>query len=230
VDPRAVQPFPILNPETGRVEKPEIPGRRTFWRDIAVLALPAEGVVPRDRVLDLSAKLAPDGTLEWDAPAGEWIVYRFGHTTLGAMIQPAQWKATGLECDKMSLEAVTFHMEHIIGELRRHVGDLFGTGFTHVHFDSYEAGMPSWTPKMREEFRSRRGYDATPFLAVFADRLVESEEASAKFRHGLANAARCRPRLPLRALRGSLAAGRDPAPRPLGHDGVLDQRRALQSL
>ncbi len=176
VDPRAVQPFPVFNPNTGQVEKPEIPERKTFYRDIAVLALPASGVVPKDQVIDLTGKR------EWNAPAGKWIIYRFGHTTMGTLIQPAQWKATGFECDKMSAEAVTFHMNHVIREIRTHLGDLIGTGFTHVHFDSYEAGTPSWTPRMREEFAQRRGYDLTPFLATFAGRIVGSDAETKKFR------------------------------------------------
>lgn len=175
VDPRAVQPFPVFNPNTGKVEKPEIPERKTFYRDIAVLALPATGVVAKAQVIDLTGKQ------EWDAPAGNWIVYRFGHTTMGTLIQPAQWKATGFECDKMSVEAVTFHLNHVIGEIQKHLGDLIGTGFTHVHFDSYEAGTPGWTPKMRGEFARRRGYDMTPFLATFAGRVIGSEAETKKF-------------------------------------------------
>ncbi len=182
VDPRAVQPFPVFNPETGKVEKPEIPARKTFYRDVAVLALPAAGVVAKAQVIDLSAHLSAAGQLDWEAPPGQWTVYRFGHTTMGTLIQPAQWQATGFECDKMSLEAVTTHMSHLIGEIQRHLGDLIGTGFTHVHFDSYEAGTPSWTPRMRDEFQTRRGYDLTPFLATFAGRTIGSEPDTAKFK------------------------------------------------
>ena len=115
-------------------------------------------------------------------PAGDWIVYRFGHTTMGTLIQPAQWKATGFECDKMSAEAVTAHMNHVIGETKRHLGKLVGDGFTFVHLDSYEAGKPSWTPKMREEFSARRGYDMTPYLATFAKRTIGSSQETAKFK------------------------------------------------
>ncbi len=186
VDPRAVQPFPVFTPATGLVEKPEIAARKTFYRDIAVLAVPAEGRVARDQVIDLTARMAASGMLECKLPAGQWLVYRFGHTTMGTLIQPAQWKATGLECDKMNEEAVRFHMNHVIGEIRKHLGDLIGTGFTHVHFDSYEAGTPSWTPRMRTEFARRRGYDMTPFLPTFAGRTVGSELETAKFRGDLA--------------------------------------------
>ncbi|MGC8641715.1 MAG: glycosyl hydrolase [Isosphaeraceae bacterium] len=182
VDPRAVMPFPVFNPRTGLVEKPAIPARKTFYRDIVVLALPAEGVAKRDQIIDLSAQMAADGKLDCTLPAGQWTIYRFGHTTMGTLIQPAQWKATGLECDKMNPDAVTFHMNHVIGEIQKHLGDLIGTGFTHVHFDSYEAGTPSWTPRMREEFAGRRGYGLTPFLATFAGRTVGSAEETARFR------------------------------------------------
>ena len=181
VDPRANQYYPVYNPLTGLVENPVIEARKTFYKDIAVLALPAEGIVPVSQVLDLSDRMRPDGTLDWQAPAGNWIVYRFGHTTRGTLIQPAQWKATGLECDKMNPEAVRFHMNHVIGEIKKHLGDLIGTGFTHVHFDSYEAGNPTWTPNMKMEFASRRGYNCTPWLASFAGRIINSREDSVRF-------------------------------------------------
>jgi hypothetical protein len=180
-DLRAQQPFPVWNPTNGKLEKPEVPARREFYRDIAVLALPASGVVSRENVLDVTSKLSADGWLDWNAPPGEWIVYRFGHTTMGAMLQPCQWAAIGLECDKMSRAAVEFHLDHIIGEARRHLGDLVGNGFNYYHFDSYEAGTPGWTPRMYEEFQSRRGYSLTPFLPTLAKRVIGSEAEAKKF-------------------------------------------------
>jgi hypothetical protein len=70
VDPRGNMKFPVFNPETGKVEKPEIPARRTFYRDIAVLALPATGIAGMDQVKDLTGKS------EWEVPAGQWTIYR----------------------------------------------------------------------------------------------------------------------------------------------------------
>lgn len=181
VNPRGKSPFPMYNPETGLVEKPNVAARNSYYEDIALLALPANGIVPKERVIDLSAKMQPNGQLEWDAPAGEWIIYRFGHTTSGTLMQPAQWKATGLECDKMSEKAVAFHLDHVVGEIKKHIGEYVGNSFTHIHFDSYEAGEPNWTPKMRTEFSSRRGYDLLPYLASFAKRTVGSKQDSLKF-------------------------------------------------
>lgn len=181
VNPRANMMWPVYNPATNLVEKPVIEARKTYYKDIAVLAAPSTGVIAKDSIIDLTDKMQPDGQLNWTVPHGEWTIYRFGHTTMGAFIQPAQWKATGLECDKMSEEAVSFHIDHVISEIQKHLGDLIGNGFTHVHFDSYEAGVPTWTPKMRQEFLSRRGYDLLPYLLSFAGRNVGGQEDSLRF-------------------------------------------------
>ena len=61
VDPHANMPFPIYNADNNRVEKPEIPARKTYYRDIAVLALPATGVIPKDKVVDLTNRTAGHG-------------------------------------------------------------------------------------------------------------------------------------------------------------------------
>jgi hypothetical protein len=182
VDPRADMPFPVYNPDTGVVEKPEIPSRRTYYNDIAVLALPADGVVGENQVIDLTSKMGAQGTLVWDVPEGTWVVYRFGYTTKGAILQPAQWEARGLECDKLNPEAVAYHLDHVLGEIKSHLGDLIGHGFTHLHFDSYEAGAQTWTPRMRVEFNLRRGYDIIPWLPVLAGRTIGSEARTEKFR------------------------------------------------
>jgi hypothetical protein len=180
-------PYPIFNGETGLVEIPEVAARKTYYKDIAVLAVPSADKVAIGDVIDLTDKMQTDGKLDWDAPSGNWVIYRFGHTTSGTYIQPAQWEATGLECDKMNVEAVSFHIDHIISEIQKHLGDLIGTGFTHVHFDSYEAGTPTWTPKMREEFLKRRGYDLTPLLPIFAGASIGSRDDLRKFRNDFRN-------------------------------------------
>jgi len=92
---------------------------------------------------------------------------RVAHIPMGAFVQPTDWDSFGLECDKMSSEAVAFHMDHVIAEFKRHLGDdLPAAGLRHVLLDSYEAGEPTWTPKMREEFQARRGYDPLEFLPI----------------------------------------------------------------
>lgn len=90
-----------------------------------------------------------------------------GHVPMGSFIQPADWDSFGLECDKMNPEAVSFHLDHVIAEWKKHLGaDLRAAGLRHVLLDSYEAGTPTWTPRMREEFKARRGYDCLDFLPI----------------------------------------------------------------
>jgi len=176
----ADEAFPVYSPN-GKLGRPEVPGRLNYFRDIAVLALPAEGVAPLEKVLNLSAQMDADGHLTWEIPAGNWIIYRFGHTTTGMMLQPCQWAAMGLECDKMNQAAVEFQMRHLLNDARQHLGDLLGNGLKYIWFDSYEAGNPTWTPKMREEFQARRGYDLTPFLATLAKRSIGDAAQTKKF-------------------------------------------------
>lgn len=187
VNPRANMLWPIYNPNTGKVEKPEMNVRKTYYKDIVVLAAPASGTVSTDSVIDLSKYLQPDGKLYWSPPPGRWTIYRIGHTSMATLIQPAQWEATGMECDKMSQTAVDFHIGYVIKEIKKHLGPLAGTVFSHVHFDSYEAGTPGWTPLMRQEFSKRRGYDLLPYLLCFAGRKVQGTTDSTGFRKDFSN-------------------------------------------
>ena len=173
----------IINRETGSVETLDIPEIKSYYKDIAVIAVPANGVITQSSVINITNNMQPNGQIEWVAPKGDWTIYRFGHTAMGSVNFPAQRQATGFECDKMSQEAVTFHIEHVRSEIQKHLGDLVGTVFTHVLFDSYEAGVPTWTPKMKEEFLNRRGYDLTPYLIIFAGRNIGSIKDSLKFRN-----------------------------------------------
>ena len=183
VDMTPGNPFPkVYIPSLGKTEVPQVQAKRTYFRDVAVLAVPAEGTIEKHRVVDLSSQMDAKGKINWDAPEGSWILYRFGHTTTGAMIQPAQWAAMGLECDKMNRDAVTFHVQHVVDEMKKHLGDLVGNPLTTFYCDSYEAGTPTWTPKMPQEFKSRRGYDLLPWLPVLAGRTVADEEESTRFK------------------------------------------------
>jgi hypothetical protein len=183
VDPHASGSFPnVYIPSLDRIGVPVVEAKKTYYRDIAVVAVPNEGRVDAGGVIDVSGSMNADGEIAWDVPEGNWTIYRFGHTTTGTMIQPAQWDAMGMECDKMNSDAVAFHVNHVITEMKKHLGDLVGTPLTTLYFDSYEAGDPTWTPKMRQEFQTRRGYDLTPWLSVLAGRTIGGEEGSARFK------------------------------------------------
>jgi hypothetical protein len=56
--------YPLHNPETGLLEKPLIPERKSYYKDIAMLAAPANGVISKVSVIDLTNKMQPNGELE----------------------------------------------------------------------------------------------------------------------------------------------------------------------
>ena len=54
----------------------------------------AGGVIAPDKIIDLTKNLKPDGTLDWNVPAGDWTVVRMGRRNNGAGTRPAP-KAAG---------------------------------------------------------------------------------------------------------------------------------------
>lgn len=170
-------------PFGGRLARPAVDPRWNYFGDIVVLAYPASGdIVPND-VLDLTSRMSADGTLEWQAPPGTWIVARFGHTTTGQINGTAPESGQGLECDKMSRKAVDAFWAAYPAKL---LADAAGNrSFTRLEIDSYEAGPQDWTPEMRAEFSRRRGYDLLHWLPVLCGRIVGGPEASARFRWDL---------------------------------------------
>jgi hypothetical protein len=147
-------------------------------------ALPSEAVIARDRIVDLTDRMAPDGRLIWDVPEGNWTVLRFGRTTTGANTRPAPQAGLGLESDKFDPAALDAHFEAFVGRLLREVGQRSAkrtSGWTMLHIDSWEMGAQNWSERFRDEFRRRRGYDLLRYLPVMTGRIVESLEISERF-------------------------------------------------
>jgi len=150
-------------------------------------SVPAESVIARERIIDLTSQMDKDGKLTWDAPSlqgsasGEWTVIRFGHTFTGRKNHPAPATGMGPECDKLSKEGVEANYNGMIGKLVKDVGSLAGKTFATTHVDSWEVGAQNWTPKMREEFRRLRGYDMMTFMPVLTGRIVDNLEISERF-------------------------------------------------
>jgi hypothetical protein len=138
------------------------------------------------KVIDLTDRLRPDGTLDWTAPKGsDWRIVRMGWSLTGKMNHPATPEATGLEVDKYDAAAVRRYLETYIGMYRDTVGaEWIGRkGIRALLTDSIEVGASNWTPRMVEEFKARRGYDPTPFLPTLTGALVGSAARSDAFLH-----------------------------------------------
>lgn len=154
-----------------------------FFREIAVLAVPAEGDVNPAKVIDLSGSFK-DGRLTWGAPPGRWQVFRMVSTPTGASPHPVPDELIGktLEADKMSLEQSQYHWDQVIQPMKQHLGTYLGKSFRHFLIDSYEAGNQNWTPRFREEFKKRKGYDPLPWLLTLSKRTVGNADMSNRFK------------------------------------------------
>jgi (4-O-methyl)-D-glucuronate---lignin esterase len=143
----------------------------------------ANEAVAKSDVIDLTAKMQPDGTLDWTPQEGDWVVLRFGYSLLGITNHPATAEATGLEVDKLDHTFVKSYMEKYLDSYKETVGaDFMGKrGIRYVINDSWEAGSQNWTDHMIEQFKKRRGYDPVPWMPVLAGQVVDSAAASDKF-------------------------------------------------
>jgi len=141
----------------------------------------AKLTVPVGEVKNLSAKLAADGTLTWDVPAGEWIIQRTGMTPTGMKNSPASPEGKGLEVDKMNRELAQEHFDAFIGQLLKRMPAADRKAFKQVIADSYEMGSQNWTDDLAKSFRRQFGYDPIPWLPVLSGRIVSSATQSERF-------------------------------------------------
>ena len=175
---------------TNRFQIPDFKFKALTWDKLAenrhlkrnpTDAAPAEQCIPFKKIVNLTTRMKPDGSLSWDAPAGDWTILRIGHAWSGRKVAPALPDHTGPECDKLSKAALNVHFRAYNKHLVDLAGpDAKGTLIT-THIDSWEAGGQNWTPAMRDEFKKRRGYDPLPYLPILAGRVLGDLQFTERF-------------------------------------------------
>jgi hypothetical protein len=131
-------------------------------------------------IIDLSAKMNPEGKLTWEAPPGQWTILRFGHVNTGVENKPAPPEATGFECDKLSSHGADQHFAGYIGRLTKAGGAIEGQ-LKGMLIDSWECYTQTWTPAMEQEFLNRRGYALRTWLPALAGWVMEDPSTSERF-------------------------------------------------
>ena len=143
--------------------------------------IPDQAVIKKSSIIDLSSKISGNGILNWEVPAGEWVILRIGHTPTGKKNHPAVTGGHGLECDKMSMKAVDAFWAGGIQPIIDKLDTLIGTTVNGCLIDSYEVGTCNWTSGFDEEFKRLREYDCILFLPAIAGYYVESGEITERF-------------------------------------------------
>ncbi|MEO6150608.1 MAG: glycosyl hydrolase, partial [Mucilaginibacter sp.] len=137
-----------------------------------------------NEVLDISQYMDATGNLTWDAPAGNWVIARYGYTLLGQKMRTSEG---GYEADVLSAEAMKVHFNNIAPAVLPIIKEIGGDIFDCFNIDSYEIGadvrgfQPTWSDGFREEFKKRRGYDMVGFMPALSNRIVTSRDVTERF-------------------------------------------------
>jgi len=155
-----------------------------YYKDTAVLAFPSttnKTIDSTTSVVNLTDRMDAKGLLKWNAPAGEWVILRLGCGSTGEKLMIPSPNSVGLVIDHMDPEAIQRHFEYIIRkilEVRKGLGAL-----KYMEVDSIEVSQNSdWTDGFMREFRSRRGYDPTPYLPLLKGWKLAETDLAERFR------------------------------------------------
>ena len=154
--------------------RPEVDTVWNYYEDVAVMAVPADSVAEETgEVMDLTACYDKE-TETLQLPKGlptDYVVLRIGQTTIGKTNESQSPESgRGLECDKLSREAVLKFWQAYPQMIINIAGHHAGKTFTHFEIDSYEAGGQTWSGVLPAEFKQRRGYDIMPYLPYMIGR------------------------------------------------------------
>ncbi|MCQ6957767.1 glycosyl hydrolase [Mucilaginibacter aquariorum] len=138
-------------------------------------------VIDPSKVIDISGYMNADGELNWNVPAGNWVIERTGMSPTKVHNGPASVEGTGLEADKMSKEHIKAHFNAYLGEIIRRIPAEDRKTWRVTVEDSYETGGQNWTDGFVQKFANHYGYDPTPFIPVLQGSVVGSEEMSDRF-------------------------------------------------
>ncbi|GAB3927233.1 glycosyl hydrolase [Larkinella terrae] len=144
-------------------------------------ATPGEADASPKTVQNLTAKLSPQGRLDWQVPAGEWTIMRFGYTPTGAEVSTSSGKWQGAVLDPLNARTFNRYWDTHVEPMLKLIGPLAGKTLKYLQTDSWEAGGCNWTEQFAQEFRKRRGYDIVPFLPVVAGKIIGDREMSNRF-------------------------------------------------
>jgi len=137
---------------------------------------------PED-IVDVTNRIDANGRLDWDVPAGEWIIMRFVCANTGLSLRLPSPNSGGLAIDHFSAEATKFHFQYLLDKLHKELGNFKDTALKQMYVCSYELSGSTWTPDFLSQFAKRRGYDMTRYLPVLAGCALKDHDAAKRFEY-----------------------------------------------
>ena len=112
------------------------------------------------------------GEINWQVPEGNWQIFiagfRFRSSATRSVNNPARGKDTTASLmDYLNPMATRQFLEWTHEQYKKYIGDEFGKTFMGFMGDEPDFAYTPWTPKMPDEFKSRKGYDVRPYLTSF---------------------------------------------------------------
>ena len=124
-------------------------------------------LLDRSSAVVLTDRMRPDGTLDWQVPAGQWHIFVFRQFPTRQSVIGAAGSGPQLVLDHLDKAAFEAHAHRVGDPLASALGPDMGTSLRAIFCDSLEVQeYLFWTDDFLQQFRKRRGYDLTPYLAV----------------------------------------------------------------
>ncbi|MCG6189758.1 glycosyl hydrolase [Maribellus maritimus] len=139
----------------------------TNWKTVST---PSEDAPVAGEMINLAEKI-DNGTLQWDAPEGEWQILRFGFHVIGEEGS----------VDILNTEAVTKYFHLMGSEILKDAGPLAGTTLTHFYNVSWEGGEPDWSVNFENDFKKYRGYDIQQYMPILAGISLKDNKVNERF-------------------------------------------------
>jgi hypothetical protein len=144
----------------------------------------SESVIKKEKIIDLTSYIKPDGRLEWLVPPGKWTIVRMVARNNGAVTHSAPVPGYGFETNKFDTADIRSHYEAYTEKLIRKVMPVkspTGGGWTMLHIGGWDAGVQNWSNGFIEQFIKRRGYDPMLLLPVYEGYIINSTTESERF-------------------------------------------------
>ena len=157
-------------------------GNPEYYEDVAILALPSsrgKNLLDTADIIDVTPFFdAKKDILNWDAPPGNWDVFRYVCSNSGQQLVLPSPKSAGLTIDHFDSTAVETHLMYIINRLKPVLGDFRETALTSFYLASYEARGFVWTSSLSAEFKRVNGYNITKLIPSLFDKELFSDEVN----------------------------------------------------